>query len=336
MRNIGIDLHKNMFVVCILDQDEKDFYRFSMDEIEKFREILNQNDKVAVESTGNTRYFISKIENTVKDIVVVNPTQFKMISKSVKKTDKKDSELLAFYLQKDMLPEIRKTEELNIRIKSLANTRDKLVKLRTVLINKLHNMMNSNGIASKRNQYSSEKGLNRILDYSLDELTKLEIEIIIEQIKQLNIGINKLEKEINVQGKQLKGYENLISIKGIGPKSAALLLSIIGNIDDFEDEKKLTSYFGLVPRLSQSNNKIHYGKITKTGSRLGRSTLVQCSLIAKKYSPYFANFYSKIKEQKGSGKAIVATARKFLVLIYHTLKENWIFSDFTKFELKKV
>jgi transposase len=306
-----------------------------MDEIEKFREILNQEDKVAVESTGNTRYFISKIENTVNDIVVVNPTQFKMISKSVKKTDKRDSELLAFYLQKDMLPEIRKTEELNIRIKSLANTRDKLVKLRTVLINKLHNMMNSNGIVSKRNQYSSEKGLNRISDYTLDELTKLEIEIIIEQIKQLNIGINKLEKEINEQGKQLKGYENLISIKGIGPKSAALLLSIIGNIDDFEDEKKLTSYFGLVPRLSQSNDKVHYGKITKAGSRLGRSTLVQCSLIAKKYSPYFANFYSKIKEQRGSGKAIVATARKFLVLIYHTLKENWIFSDFTKFEFKK-
>ena len=54
MRSIGVDLHKNMFVACILDQEKKDFHRFSIDEIEKFREILNQEDKVAVESTGNT------------------------------------------------------------------------------------------------------------------------------------------------------------------------------------------------------------------------------------------------------------------------------------------
>lgn len=336
MRSIGVDLHKNMFVVCILDKEAKQHLQFKMQEIEKFKKILNQDDIIAVESTGNTRYFISKLKETVEDIAVVNPTQFKMISKSVKKTDKKDAELLAYYLQKDMLPKVRKTVELNVRIKSLANTRDKLVKLRTVLINKLHNMMNSNGIISKRNQYSSDKGLNRILENNFDELTKLEIEIIIDQIKHLNNGINKLEKEINEQGRQLKGYENLISIKGIGPKSASLLLSIIGNIDDFENEKKLTAYFGLVPRINQSNDKIHYGRITKAGSKLGRSTLVQCSLIAKKYSPYFEQFYSKIKATKGTGKAIIATARKLLVLIYHTLKENWIFADFPNFQLKQV
>jgi hypothetical protein len=33
----------------------------------------------------------------------------------------------------------------------------------------------------------------------------------------------------------------------------------------------------------------------------------------------------------GSGKAIIATARKFLRIIYQTLKNGWIFEDFPKF-----
>jgi transposase len=325
-----------MFVVCILEGEQRKFNQYKMDEITLFYDILQPDDRIAVESTGNTRYFTSKLEGKVKEILVVNPTQFKLISKSVTKTDKKDSELLAYYLQKDMLPTIRQREDLHIRIKSMANTRDKLVKLRTVLLNKIHNLMNANGIISKRNQYSSEKGLDKILETNLDDMAKIEVEILVEQIKHLNEGIKKTEKEINQYGKQLKGFENLVSIKGIGPKSAALLLSIIGNIDDFENEKKLTAYFGLAPRLNQSNDKIHYGRITKTGNKLGRSTLVQCALITKRYSTYFSNFYNRVKGNVGTGKALIATARKLLVLIYNTLKENWIFVDFPNFVLKGI
>ena len=35
-----------------------------------------------------------------------------------------------------------------------------------------------------------------------------------------------------------------------------------------------------------------------------------------------------IKAKKGSGKAIIATAKKLLYVIYYTLKENIIFEDF--------
>jgi NADPH:quinone reductase-like Zn-dependent oxidoreductase len=40
-------------------------------------------------------------------VAVVNPSQFKVISQSVKKTDKNDAELLALYLAKGLLPEVR-------------------------------------------------------------------------------------------------------------------------------------------------------------------------------------------------------------------------------------
>ena len=78
--------------------------------------------------------------------------------------------------------------------------------------------------------------------------------------------------------------KNITSIKGIGDKGGAVLLSVIGDINNFEDEKKLAAYFGIVPRVSNSNETNHQGRITKRGSKLGRTTLVQCTLIAIRYS----------------------------------------------------
>lgn len=37
-----------------------------------------------------------------------------------------------------------------------------------------------------------------------------------------------------------------------------------------------------------------------------------------------------------SGKALIATARKFLGIIYRTLKERWVFSDFPNFVLAEL
>jgi transposase len=336
MRTIGIDIHKTMFVACVLEGENKEFHQYKIKEIEKFAETLEAEDQVSIEATGNTNYFVSKIKDMVEKVVVVNPAQFKLISQSVKKTDKQDAELLAFYLQKDMLPEVRMSKEQQSQLKSMTSTRDKLVKARSVLKNKIHNILNYHGIQSKKEDFSSVKRLNQVLEYNLNEVAKFELAIIVDEIKHLNENIIKLEKKINILGSKLKGFENITSIKGIGSKSGTILLSIIGDINDFKNEKKLAAYIGIVPSVSQSNESLHQGRITKHGSKLGRTTLVQCTLIAKKYSPYLNDFYERIKKKRGSGKAIIATARKLLSIIYHTLKNNWVFEDFPNFVLKQV
>ncbi len=73
------------------------------------------------------------------------------------------------------------------------------------------------------------------------------------------------------------------------------------------------------------------GETTERGDKLARTTLVQCTLIAKRYSPYLHAFYEQIKARRGTGKAIIASARKLLNTIFHTLKNNWVFEDFTTF-----
>jgi len=73
--------------------------------------------------------------------------------------------------------------------------------------------------------------------------------------------------------------------------------------------------------------------IQKLRPRLGRTALVQCALIAQRYSPYLKRYSEKIKMRRGTGKAIIALARKLLGIIYRTLKNKWIFEDFANFVL---
>ena len=108
---------------------------------------------------------------------------------------------------------------------------------------------------------------------------------------------------------------------------------MIGKVEDFDSEEKLASYFGIVPRVSNSNATVRHGAITKKGSKLGRTTLAPCTWVAIRYSPYLKSFYEKLKTRKGAGKAIIATARKLLGIIYRTLKNGWVFADFPNFVL---
>lgn len=69
-----------------------------------------------------------------------------------------------------------------------------------------------------------------------------------------------MEDLIEAEGPKLAGHENLMSIKGIGPVSAAVLLSAIGKIEDFDYPGKLAAYLGLVPRIQNSKATTRNGE----------------------------------------------------------------------------
>jgi len=333
MRDVGVDLHTNSITACFrLKSGKEKVAEYPLKNLEIFKNHLRKDDRVAVEATGNTRFFVEAIKDKVKEVKVIDPNKFNVIKSSVNKTDANDAKNIAFFLSKDMLPEARTKTQTQAQLSSMVGTRDKFVKLKTVLINKIHNILNARGIKSKKEAYSSDIGLRRVFNYDIDENAKFELEIIINQILSLNESIKKLNKKIEDVGSSFKGYSNLTSIKGIGAKSASILLSVIGNVKDFPTEDKLAAYFGIVPRVSSSNQTIHHGRITKRGSKIGRTTLVQCSLIALRYNPYLQKFYSRIQRKKGSGKAIIAVARKLLGIIYKTLMYNWTFTDFPNYK----
>ena len=49
---------------------------------------------------------------------------------------------------------------------------------------------------------------------------------------------------------------------------------------------------------------------------------------------YLSKFYWKLKQKRGAKKAIVALARKILVIVYHLLKNQDIYNE-SKFETAK-
>ncbi len=334
MRYIGVDLHTTQITVCYL-KAEADFEirKYQLIEMDKFVNTLEAGDQIAVEATGNTRWFSEQVREKVRRVVVVNPRQFEVVKNSCKKTDKNDALNLARFLRADLLPEVRAKREAAMRVQSLVQTRTKLVRLKTSLINKIHALYVANGWKLKKTSLASEKGLETVLLSEWSAMERIELEIIIEQIRALKVSIKKLDTAIEAESGKLNGFASLVSMSGIGSLSAGILLSVIGEIKDFATADKLASYFGIVPRVSNSNETVKHGRITKRGNKTGRTTLVQCSLAAIKKSEYLKNYYEQVKARRGHGKAKIALARKYLGIIYNTLTNNWVFADFNNFEL---
>ncbi|NOJ32762.1 MAG: hypothetical protein DA329_11550 [Candidatus Nitrosocosmicus sp.] len=98
----------------------------------------------------------------------------------------------------------------------------------------------------------------------------------------------------------------------------------------FSTPWKLVSYAGLAPSARESAGKTKTGGITKQGSPWLRWILVQCALTAVKYDSRLGLFYTRIKNKKGHSKAIVATAKELLVIIWYMLTRNELYRNMNK------
>jgi len=123
--SVVVDLHKKQFTVFFrLVDGEGKYARFSIypEGYQRFIEVLQKyrhyghEVKVAVESTGNNRYFKNVVEREGFAVVVINTLKFKVVNESVEKTDRHDAQTIAEFLEKDMLPEAKlcsqRSEEL--------------------------------------------------------------------------------------------------------------------------------------------------------------------------------------------------------------------------------
>ena len=335
-RYIGIDLHRNRFTCCIRLENERTYV--TEWELEDLGEVRQEAAAQRRNGRGDHGQYagcsLDAVAPHVARVVVVNTNQFKVIRQSVKKTDPNDARALALYLSKNLLPEVRMKDKEHGQLASLTQTRDTLVKLRTALKNKINNILSARGLNLAKEALSSEKKLNEVVELPFDEIVRIELRVIVEQIRSLNKSIAELEKTIGEEGSKLEGHKGLSSIKGIGKITGAILLSVIGDVNDFADEGRLASYFGIVPRVSNSNETEHSGRIHKRGTKLGRTALVQSALIAAKLQPVpEAVLRTSQSAAREPARRSSRLARKFLGIIYRTLKNKWVFEDFPNFVL---
>lgn len=174
-RYIGIDLHRNCFTACLRLENGREYLKeWKLEDIAKFAGKLRPTDQVAVEVIGNTRLFHDPVAPHVERVVALNPSQFKVIAHSVKKTDPNDARNLALYLAKDLLPEVHMKDKTQAQIASLTQTRDTMVKLRTALKNKVNNLCSAYGVNLNKESLGSQKGLRTVLEMRFDFLVNLE------------------------------------------------------------------------------------------------------------------------------------------------------------------
>ena len=110
-RFVGLDVHKRVVEVCILDADGKVLkrLRFDLDRktLKAFASLhLTSQDRVVLEATTNTWAVFRLLRPYVAEVVVSNPLQTKVIASAKIKTDKVDAYVLAQLLRCDFLPTV--------------------------------------------------------------------------------------------------------------------------------------------------------------------------------------------------------------------------------------
>ena len=115
----------------------------------------------------------------------------------------------------------------------------------------------------------------------------------------------------------------LLTIPGIGLVIAASILAVVGDIDRFDRPAKLVSYLGLDPRVRQSGDRpAMRGHISRAGQAHARGLLCEAAHSAVRSPGPLAGFHARLKARRGAGVAIVATARKLAVLVWHLLTKD--------------
>ena len=123
-------------------------------------------------------------------------------------------------------------------------------------------------------------------DYLIDELN-----MVIDIYSQLDSKICEIETLIKEYIADIN--PPMLTIPGIGPFSAAVILSEYGDINNFDSPAKMLSFAGLEPGYYQSGVSEHTGKMVKHGSGHLRYSIMNTAMIILRYSPTFYDYYLK-------------------------------------------
>lgn len=152
-----------------------------------------------------------------------------------------------------------------------------------------------------------------------------------ELIRKLDREIEKCEVEINrlIASEQWlkQKVDKLLTIKGVGLITIAIVLAETQGFKLIENVKQLASYAGYDVVQRQSGSSIK-GKtrISKKGNSRIRAAMHFPALVASRHNKELGATYQRINEGKG-GKMVGATAlqRKMLLLIYTLWKNDEVY-----------
>ena len=364
----GIDVHRDLLVATILDDETKETRHFTNDpdDIDKLREWLKTNDckRAVMESTSI--YWVATylaLEEAQFDVTLANAHQVKGIPG--RKTDQSDSEWLAHLLRGGQIKPSYVPEKRLRELRELTRLRVKYVQNRTQFKNRCQKVLNRVNIRLRSklsdvfgkagmeilNGLMAGKSVDVILEHTENKQLKSKSdeikavakgalsEIDVFELKELTLTIKNIDEQIKrVEAKiqalvNRKDVEVVSSVPGVGERSAAAILAEIGDAKRFSNGKQIASWTGLAPSLYQSAGITILGSITKQGSRWLRWNMVEVAHCAVRVrDSRFRALFLRVRAKKGNKTAYVAVARKMLTVIWHLLVngERYVEGGFEK------
>ncbi|MBL7130075.1 MAG: IS110 family transposase [Candidatus Omnitrophica bacterium] len=151
-------------------------------------------------------------------------------------------------------------------------------------------------------------------------------------IKNLKEQIDALDNEIqNIlkpdDGLSNDKIDNLLTIPGVGPKTVAVFLAEVGDIQRFMSCKDFIGFVGLYPKIEQSGSSLDKARLTTKGSRILKHALYMASVASLIHNPYLKNVYkNKLSQGKSAKQALIVVSRKLACIMYSMLKNNVVYN----------
>ena len=171
--------------------------------------------------------------------------------------------------------------------------------------------------------------LTAALEAPLPEVPRALLALELERLEELEEHIQAVERLIvtHLEPHQ-EALKVLTSIPGVGPTAACVILAEIGvDMSHWPTERHLSAWSGVAPGSRESGGK-RMSSATRKGNVHMTTILVEAASAAvKAKNCHLAKVFHRLRSRMGYKKAIVAIARKLLVIIYHLLSKGTTYQE---------
>jgi transposase len=160
------------------------------------------------------------------------------------------------------------------------------------------------------------------MDQQRDELCRL--------LMELQQKIETVEERLTQTAAADVKVKRLRTHPGIGLLTGLGLVHTLASIERFANGRKVTAYAGFDPVEDSTGERRRMGSISKQGSRLLRSLLVEAGQVAARHDDELGQVYRRLLVRRGHATAKVAVARRLLVRAFIMLRDEIDFAEFQR------
>ncbi len=161
-------------------------------------------------------------------------------------------------------------------------------------------------------------------ELGMDELWRGQLHVELRQLREVQEEIAVAEEKLDAIAAADPRIGLLRTIPGVGPRLSEAIVALLDRPERFRKSCEVSAYIGMVPKELDSGETERHGRITRHGSRLVRSLLVEVAWAGLRHNPWVRETYQRISGGKKARKkiAIVAVGRQLLVRCWAMLRDN--------------